>query len=264
MTIHTTGDIRLRGTAANNDGIQAEFGGATTNVKISNYFRGGPNVPAGTAGVVVAGRNPAGTPIVAAPAGAGKNQKFSYYYGTSLSTAVALNHASFWQKWSRNPAGDQLRDRGTHTEIQAENVYIILPIARPGQPRLRQDIPNFEMNPGDVIHLHLIFQVMSGSNIRGITRWYTGPGPVSAHYAGITATSPSSPAAMPQGTYYATYNPPLGAGMKFGVTYTVDLYIKADPSYPSAAYPGVGYVIAGQIGQKILVNVMPGSTAEVI
>ena len=82
MAIRTTGDIKLRGTKAANDGIQAEFKGAATNVRISNYFRGGALVPAATAGVV-SSHNSAGTQIVASPAGAGKNQKFSYYYGTA-------------------------------------------------------------------------------------------------------------------------------------------------------------------------------------
>lgn len=74
MAIKTTGPLSMKE-------IQAEFGGPTTNIKMSDYFRGGANVPAGTAGVAT-GRNPGGTPIVDAPAGAGKNQKFSYYYGT--------------------------------------------------------------------------------------------------------------------------------------------------------------------------------------
>jgi hypothetical protein len=66
MTIPATGTVTLRGTAARH-GIQAEFGAATTNVRVGAYYRGRANVPAGAkASIATAG-----------------TQKFSNYRGAA-------------------------------------------------------------------------------------------------------------------------------------------------------------------------------------
>jgi hypothetical protein len=69
--IPATGSITLRGTAARH-GIQAEFGGAATNIKLGAYYRGGARVSAGAK-------------VSIATAGV---QKFSNYRGASAHVGI--------------------------------------------------------------------------------------------------------------------------------------------------------------------------------
>jgi hypothetical protein len=79
VTIPTTGAVNERGTAARH-GIQAEFKGAATNIRLGAYYRGGARVPAGAKPTIVT-------------AGA---QKFSNYRGAKLSVGILAAVPGEW------------------------------------------------------------------------------------------------------------------------------------------------------------------------